>query len=135
MTEMFSFKDLQRGTATTPVESQIEAARTIAKGIKKWRESELKNLTDIQQKAYDFVKVHLYEKGYPPTLRELRDYMGYGCIASAQDLVAALRRKGYLLTPDKQIARALVPVCFLATNDDQSVALGVESADRWRGGA
>ncbi len=42
MTEMFSFKDLQRGTATAPVRSQIEAARTIAKGIKKWRASELK---------------------------------------------------------------------------------------------
>ena len=106
---MFSFKDLQRGTATAPVESQIEAARTIAEGIKKWRESELIGLTDIQQKAFDFVKDHIHEKSYPPTLRELKDYMGYGAIGSVQCLVEALRRKGYLVTPDKQIARALVP--------------------------
>ena len=106
---MFSFKDLQRGTATAPVESQIEAARTIAEGIKKWKESDLKGLTDIQQKAFDFVKDHIHEKSYPPTLRELKDYMGYGAIGSVQCLVEALRRKGYLVTPDKQIARALVP--------------------------
>jgi len=34
--------------------------------------------------------------------------MGYSAIGSAQDLVAALRRKGFLHTPDKQSARSLV---------------------------
>lgn len=106
---MFTFKDLQRGTATAPVESQIEAARTIAEGMKKWKESELKGLTDIQQKAFNFVKDHLYSKGYSPTIRELQEYMGYSALASAQGLVEALRRKGFLITPDRQIARSLVP--------------------------
>ena len=43
---MFSFKDLQRGTATAPVESQVGAARKIADAVKKWREQDVKNLTE-----------------------------------------------------------------------------------------
>ena len=72
----------------------------------------MRGLTKIQQKAYDFIKDHISEKGYPPTHRELKDYMGYGAIASVQCLVEALRRKGFLVTPDKHIARGLVPVKF-----------------------
>jgi len=112
---MFSFKDLQRGTATAPVESQVGAARKIADAVKKWREQDVKNLTETQQKAFDFVQDHLYGKGYPPTIRELKEHMGYSAIGSARDLVAALRRKGFLITPDRPIARSLVPVNFLAT--------------------
>jgi repressor LexA len=33
--------------------------------------------------------------------------MGYSAIGSAQDLINALRKKGYLETPDKQAARSL----------------------------
>jgi len=109
---MFSFKDLQRGTATAPVESQVEAARKIADAVKKWREQDVKNLTETQQKAFDFVKNYLYCKGYPPTIRELQEYMGYSAVGSAQDLVAVLRRKKFLITPERQIARSLVPVNY-----------------------
>ena len=93
----------------------VGAARKIADAVKKWREQDVKNLTETQQKAFDFVQDHLYGKGYPPTIRELKEHMGYSAIGSARDLVAALRRKGLLITPDKPIARALVPVNFLAT--------------------
>tara|TARA_Y100000991_G_scaffold208086_1_gene186755 strand:- start:1070 stop:1759 length:690 start_codon:yes stop_codon:yes gene_type:complete len=65
-------------------------------------------LTKIQAKALDFIRTSLERSGTAPTLRELCAYMGYSAIGSAQDLVAALRRKGFLLTPDKQSARSLV---------------------------
>jgi repressor LexA len=65
-------------------------------------------LTKIQAKALEFIRTSLERSGTAPTLRELCAYMGYSAIGSAQDLVAALRRKGFLHTPDKQSARSLV---------------------------
>ncbi len=65
-------------------------------------------LTKIQGKALDFIRTSLERTGTAPTLRELCFFMGYSAIGSAQDLVAALRRKGFLHTPDKQSARSLV---------------------------
>lgn len=64
-------------------------------------------LTATQSKALAFIRSRSIENGAPPTLRELCDYMGYSAIGSAQDLVSALRRKGYLESPDKQSARSL----------------------------
>ena len=65
-------------------------------------------LTKIQAKALEFIRTSLERSGTAPTLRELCAHMGYSAIGSAQDLVAALRRKGFLQTPDKQSARSLV---------------------------
>lgn len=65
-------------------------------------------LTKIQAKALEFIRTSLERTGTSPTLRELCAYMGYSAIGSAQDLVAALRRKGFLHTPLKQSARSLV---------------------------
>lgn len=65
-------------------------------------------LTKIQAKALEFIRTSLERSGTAPTLRELCAFMGYSAIGSAQDLVAALRRKGFLHTPDKQSARSLV---------------------------
>lgn len=65
-------------------------------------------LTKIQAKALEFIRSSLERSGTAPTLRELCAYMGYSAIGSAQDLVAALRRKGFLHTPDKQSARSLI---------------------------
>ena len=65
-------------------------------------------LTKIQAKALEFIRTSLERTGTSPTLRELCAYMGYSAIGSAQDLVAALRRKGFLQTPQKQSARSLI---------------------------
>ena len=72
----------------------------------------MKELTKIQQRAFDFVKDHLQQKGYPPTIKELQDHMGYSAIGSAQCMVAVLRKKGFLVVPDRRIARSLVPADF-----------------------
>jgi repressor LexA len=64
-------------------------------------------LTKIQEKALSFIFEHSQKMGAAPTLRELCDYMGYKAVGSAQDLVRALRKKEFLVQPDKQKARAL----------------------------
>lgn len=68
----------------------------------------MEKLTPIQSKALDFIRTAIADHGSPPTLRELCTYMGYKAIGSAQDVVSALRRKGYLAQPSKQAARALL---------------------------
>ncbi len=65
-------------------------------------------LTKIQRKALEFIRTAIESSGTSPTLRELCAFMGYSAIGSAQDLVAALRKKGFLQTPNKQSARSLV---------------------------
>lgn len=69
----------------------------------------MEKLTPIQLKALTFIRGEMSRSGTAPTLRELCHHMGYSAIGSAQDLIAALRRKGFLEEPSKQIARALVP--------------------------
>lgn len=65
-------------------------------------------LTQVQANALVFIRSSLERTGTAPTLRELGAHMGYSAIGSAQDLVTALRKKGFLHTPDKQSARSLI---------------------------
>ena len=55
----------------------------------------MEKLTKKQEQAFDFIRSVSQEKGVPPTLRELCEFMGYRAIGSAQDVIAALRKKGY----------------------------------------
>lgn len=68
----------------------------------------MENLTETQEKAFEYIRSAIEDFGRGPTLRELCDFMGYKAVGSAQDLVNALRKKGYLKTPDKQSARSLL---------------------------
>ncbi len=66
-------------------------------------------LTATQRKALDFIRQTQRISGMAPTLRELCEYMEYSAIGSAQDLVAALRKKGLLAEPRRKgSARQLV---------------------------
>ncbi len=67
----------------------------------------MEKLTTRQQKAFDFIRTHTDRVGYAPTLRELCEFMGYKAVGSAQDVIASLRKKGYLTIPGKQSARSL----------------------------
>ena len=64
-------------------------------------------LTATQARALDFIRDHIEREGAPPTLREICQHMGYRAVGSAQDLVHALRRKGFLEEGARQAARAL----------------------------
>ena len=83
-------------------------------------------LTPSQERALSFISDSI-RKNASPTLREICQHMGFSAIGSAQDVVAALRKKGYLLEPSRQAARALrlsaKAISFLQTPafDDESV--------------
>lgn len=66
-------------------------------------------LTDTQARALAYIKTSIDRGGVAPTLRELCSHMGYSAVGSAQDVIAALRRKGFLQETDRQSARAFVP--------------------------
>ena len=68
----------------------------------------MEKLTSKQEKAFEFIRTHTLDKGYSPSLRELCTFMGYKAVGSAQDVIASLRRKGYIEQADKQKARALI---------------------------
>lgn len=69
----------------------------------------MEKLTTTQLKALTFIREAMEATGSAPTLREICQYMGYSAVGSAQDLISALRRKGFLEEPSKQAARSAVP--------------------------
>lgn len=53
-------------------------------------------LTKRQKQVLTFIKGHLAEKGYPPTVREICSHFGFASPLSAQQHIEALERKGYI---------------------------------------
>jgi len=62
-------------------------------------------LTPTQSKALDFIRTSIERSGVAPTLREICVYMGYNAVGSAQDVVSALRKKGFIEENERQAAR------------------------------
>jgi repressor LexA len=54
----------------------------------------------------DFIRKSIEERGYPPTLREIGEYMGIRSTNGVNDHLRALERKGYLRREDMK-SRAL----------------------------
>jgi len=69
-------------------------------------------MTPPQARVFDFVRDFRAEHGYPPTVREIRDALGYGSPATVQRHLNSLRRKGYLegvgrrLRPTRGVSRS-----------------------------
>ncbi len=72
----------------------------------------MQKLTNRQKMALSYIQSHTQQYGCAPTLRELCQHMGYRAVGSAQDVIASLRKKGYLIQPDKQAARSLILTDF-----------------------
>ena len=68
----------------------------------------MQKLTPTQAKALKYIGRQTQKKHRSPTLRELCDFMGYSAVGSAQDIIRALRKKGFLKEPKEQKARDLV---------------------------
>lgn len=68
----------------------------------------MNKLTSKQHKAFMYIRNCSKTRGTSPTLRELCKYMGYKAVGSAQDVVEALRKKGYIEPSDKRIARSFI---------------------------
>ena len=55
-----------------------------------------KELTETQQKVFEFLKENLTEKGYPPTLREIASHFRLKGPKAPQKTLDILERKGYI---------------------------------------
>lgn len=63
-------------------------------------------LTKRQAQTLDYIRQSIEERGYPPTLREIGEFMGIRSTNGVNDHLRALERKGYLRREDMK-SRAL----------------------------
>ncbi len=67
-------------------------------------------LTPVQKKVMDFIVTYIENSGIPPTLREIATHFKWKAVGSAQDVVAALRKKGVLVSPSPGKSRQIIPI-------------------------
>jgi len=84
----------------------------------------MQGLTKRQEQTLEFIRKSIEERGYPPTLREIGEYMGIRSTNGVNDHLRALERKGYLRREDmksralKLVEDAMPAVSRPATDDD-----------------
>lgn len=66
----------------------------------------MQGLTKRQEQTLDYIRQSIEERGYPPTLREIGEFMGIRSTNGVNDHLRALERKGYLRREDMK-SRAL----------------------------
>ncbi|MBN1605136.1 MAG: transcriptional repressor LexA [Polyangiaceae bacterium] len=66
----------------------------------------MQGLTRRQEQTLEFIRRSIEQRGYPPTLREIGQYMGIRSTNGVNDHLRALERKGYLRREDMK-SRAL----------------------------
>jgi repressor LexA len=84
----------------------------------------MQGLTKRQAQTLDFIRQSIEERGYPPTLREIGEYMGIRSTNGVNDHLRALERKGYLRREDMK-SRALR---LVRPNDAEPVSEPPQSA-------
>jgi repressor LexA len=92
----------------------------------------MQGLTKRQAQTLDFIRQSIEDRGYPPTLREIGEYMGIRSTNGVNDHLRALERKGYLRREDMK-SRALQLVddamggarAKEASNDDDLITVQV----------
>ncbi len=93
----------------------------------------MQGLTKRQAQTLDYIRQSIEERGYPPTLREIGEYMGIRSTNGVNDHLRALERKGYLRREDMK-SRALRLVSDNTTaeivdeGDEDEISTGVHSA-------
>jgi len=68
----------------------------------------VQKLTERQEMVLKYIESSIVERGYPPTLREIGNFMGIRSTNGVNDHLRALERKGYLTREDMK-SRALRP--------------------------
>jgi len=68
----------------------------------------MQKLTHRQEMVLQYIQSSITERGYPPTLREIGNFMGIRSTNGVNDHLRALERKGYLTREDMK-SRALRP--------------------------
>lgn len=70
----------------------------------------MSTLTPKELKVYDFIQSFSQEHGYSPTYAEIQEALGYKAVASVQQFVDQLTKKGFLRSSFKHQARSLEPI-------------------------
>lgn len=82
----------------------------------------MQGLTHRQEQTLEFIRRSIEQRGYPPTLREIGQYMGIRSTNGVNDHLRALERKGYLRREDmKSRALRLVDASEEQTPSERSV--------------
>ncbi len=68
----------------------------------------MQKLTQRQEMVLQYIQSSIVDRGYPPTLREIGNFMGIRSTNGVNDHLRALERKGYLTREDMK-SRALRP--------------------------
>ncbi len=66
-------------------------------------------ITSLQSRVLDFIVKNIQSQGAPPTLREIAHHFEWKAVGSAQDVIASLRKKGYLEPAAAGRARQTIP--------------------------
>lgn len=64
-------------------------------------------LTERQRACFDCIVESIVEQGYPPTVREIGEYMGISSTNGVNDHLKALERKGWIQRDDGARSRAI----------------------------
>src|SRR5260221_13330353 len=80
----------------------------------------MRGLRKREEKTLDYIRQSIEQRGYPPTLREIGEYMGIRSTNGVNDHLRALERKGYLRREDMK-SRALKLVAGMGTESSNSV--------------
>jgi repressor LexA len=84
----------------------------------------MQKLTQRQKMVLEFIQTTIDQDGYPPTLREIGNFMGIRSTNGVNDHLRALERKGYLTRKDMK-SRTLRPT---RVNDRMLRAVGSSEA-------
>lgn len=88
----------------------------------------MQKLTQRQKMVLEFIQTTIDTDGYPPTLREIGNFMGIRSTNGVNDHLRALERKGYLTRKDMK-SRTLRPTRVLDRSADRllkSTSVSVE---------
>jgi repressor LexA len=61
----------------------------------------LRKLTPMEEKVIAFIKQSVFDLGFPPTMREICEHMGWGSPASAHRCLAKLQADGFIVKDPK----------------------------------
>jgi repressor LexA len=99
----------------------------------------MQKLTQRQKMVLEFIQTTIDTDGYPPTLREIGNFMGIRSTNGVNDHLRALERKGYLtrkdmksrtLRPTRAVERLLRSSTLTATNtNDEELDDGADFDD------
>jgi repressor LexA len=65
------------------------------------------SLTEIQQKVLQMIIEFVGERGFPPTIREIMNRMGYSSVNNVQRILTVLENKGYIRRDQRGGARCI----------------------------